>query len=336
MEKYLKYKRKFVDKIMRGGSEFDASADGSGAEDSVVKVIPGKLMNTDLGPAQFFDPSLGLSDHAPILVNFPKFDVLSWNVLNGDDTQALIFTLKNFQQYKDIAKDPNRLTIITPFYENNIDRWTNILGFLADQIKPGKPVVICLQEVGQRMLQLLYQRNPFVETHNMYVSDSDVVNYPFNGGMKFEVKLEFRVTFIPKKIDTGLPYFVSKKVYVGSDYEGEVTKDSLIERNVGYKSALVTKIGEIYLVNLHLNWVSTTQNFIDLLNSFPEGKIIIVGDFNRELRKKDGDDPKIVEERDLIDLIEAMGFRIQIPKGKTFIGNINNSSTLDQVITRGI
>jgi exonuclease III len=332
MEKYLKYKRKFVNQIMRGGSGFE---EGSVAEERILTILSGKLMDAEQGIDQFFNFSLGLSDHAPILVTFPLFDVLSWNVLNGDDKPALIFTLKNFQQYKDIGINPDGFKEITPFYDSNNDRWMNILSFLIDQTKTEKPVVICLQEVGPRMLQFLYQSYPFVETHNMYVSDSDVVNFPFNGGMKFIIKLEFRVTFIPKIIDTD-PYFLSKRVYVGSDYEGVVTKDSLIERNIGYKSALVTKIGDIYLVNLHLNWVSTTQNFIDLLNSLPEGKIIIVGDFNRELREKEGDDPKIVEERELIKLIIERGFSIHIPEGRTFIGKLNNSATLDQVITRGI
>ena len=100
----------------------------------IITVVPNTIMNTKNGIIELFKIN---SDHALIRVEFKKFIIYSWNILNGDDKPALSHTISDFTKkekeklslesiYKEeLSKNLNN-SLINSYVTNNEERITNI------------------------------------------------------------------------------------------------------------------------------------------------------------------------------------------------------------------
>jgi hypothetical protein len=325
----------------------------------IITVVQNTMMNTKNGIIELYKYN---SDHALIRVEFKKFIIYSWNILNGDDKPAISHTIGDFTKMEEIklskegiykeelTKNLNK-SLIDSYVVNNEERIKNIgtkLKILSEEEK--KPVIFMFQELSlksaKRIIQTFCQFDDkflnIIEPGNYYsgsgykviLSSQDQVVYRVggdDGAYKEHSKDELRLTIIPNSFgldNFNLEYFESIKSFNKHAKNTELT---------GYKSQLLTRIsyrGKKYtLVNLHLNYQTTIPevcNFIGQLTK--KVNLIIIGDFNNniELRLK-----KSIKEK-----FPNFNFNFKAPSDSTFIKKMpqigvedsERSAILDQVL----
>lgn len=318
-----------------------------------IEVISNTMMNIDKGAIELFKNN---SDHAMIKVEFKNFIIYSWNILNGDDKPALSFTMNVFTENdkNNISMDgfyfgDNKKYVIedlklslTEFYFNNnskrIEKIANRLKtFPSNEIKP---VIFMFQELSLKSANILI-KNFCKFDEQIKIPDNiepgynyDSVDYTICISLQDQVtfkdkeqaKDELRITLIPKNIK------VNKCKSMKSFNTNQSNK--LLK---GYKSQLITEITfnnkNYTLVNLHLNYMSTGEefcNFICPLTNKPN--LIIVGDFNNNI--------KLRLENIITNKLPEFKFNFMEPDTNTFISlmppivdNENEQSKiLDQVL----
>ena len=325
----------------------------------IITVVPNTIMNTKNGIIELFKIN---SDHALIRVEFKKFIIYSWNILNGDDKPALSHTISDFTKkekeklslesiYKEeLSKNLNN-SLINSYVTNNEERITNIankLKILSEKEK--KPVIFMFQELSLKSAKRMIQT--FCNSYDKTVSNIEPDNYYDGFGYKVILssldqvvyreggdegsyrehsKDELRLTIIPNSFglhNFDLKYFESIKSFNAHTLKTELT---------GYKSQLLTRISyrdKIYtLVNLHFNYQTTIPevcNFIGQLTK--KVNLIIIGDFNNniELRLKESIREKFPDFK----------FNYKAPSDSTFIKKMpqigvedsERSAILDQVL----
>ena len=133
-----------------------------------IAIVPNTMMNIKNGAIELFKNN---SDHAMIRVEFKKFIIYSWNILNGDDNSALGYTMNAFtkndnenllmdgfyigDEKKDVIQNLNKS--LTDFYvANNPKRIINIgnkLKMLSELEK--KPIIFMFQELSLESAKLM-------------------------------------------------------------------------------------------------------------------------------------------------------------------------------------
>jgi len=356
-EKYLKYKSKYLAlKLNSVGGVNGSSPDISTSTAPVAPSVPTTsvppsvptmptiqvIENLMLNPFDQSTFTLPYSDHLPILVEFNNFYVLSWNILNGDDPFVfpMVFRdcspIHSFPTYKD--------ELSRYFTANNINRLDAILIKIKELIHQcRKPLIICLQEVGPSMLHYIMENQ--IPSYKTYYSEDDVVEFTDRRDGKhvqtLKKKEEYRVTLVPESLRHQPDEVINIRLYVKEELEtipkiglGEDVKRS-------YKTSLITKImRDIYIVNIHANFLSTIQNLRDFLleiNILP-GRKIIIGDFNRGLimatnRIESPEYRRLREETEaLYSELDRDGYNVLTPDKQTFISKMNESYKLDQIV----
>lgn len=321
----------------------------------IITVVPNTMMNIKNGAIELFKIK---SDHALIRVEFKKFIIYSLNILNGDDKLALNYTMSEFTNndkdnllmegfYKGSKKEEvikslnNSLT--NSYIANNEQRITNIgnkLKILSEEER--KPVIFMFQELSlksaKRMIQIFCNNDDKdisnIEAGRYYdslkykliLSLQDQVTFLTNEAPKDELRL----TIIPNSF--GLHNFDINHFESIRSFNTNLTYSQL----KGYKSQLLTQISyrdKIYtLVNLHLNFQSTSDEFCDFIRQLiKKPNLIIIGDFNNNIRLR--------LEKIINDKFPDFKYGYKEPNDSTFIKEMppsaiesERSAILDQVL----
>lgn len=292
----------------------------------IINVIDDTIMELEKGEREL---STNKSDHALIRVEFKNFIIYSWNLLNGDDKPALKMTIQNFTQYKNKIQ-----LLIDYFYNNNSTRIRNI-GIYLKLIREHKPIIFMFQELSLESANILIQvicdlaSSININIGEVYRSKDYTICFSNQDQITFsdneQHKNEIRVTIIPNKIS--LKSFHSIQSF-------NINKDYPTKK--GFKSQLFTEITYLdktySLVNLHLNFMSSLDNFCDFLEKVKNyNNLIIIGDFNNNIKKRLKDK--------IINRFPTFRFKHKQPEKDTFIVPMPSyvdkefqSKILDQVL----
>ena len=227
-----------------------------------INVIPNTMYDIN----NFEDLSKPLSDHSLIRVEFKKFIIYSYNILNGSDIGATLKTIKHF--IKENLDNKKRLTrkYKAALLDYNIERTGQICDKLLklSHIEK-KPCIFFLQEVSSEME--LKVRSKFSGNYEIYTTDNDFVST--NSNVLF--KDEKRLSIIPKSI------FVENVIKIDVYNIGQAFKTQLLTQ------VLIDGI-QYNICNVHIHFKTLFSQLIDFLNELmPYPNLIIVGDFNTDL-----------------------------------------------------
>jgi len=325
----------------------------------IITVVPNTMMNTKNGIIELFKIN---SDHALIRVEFKKFIIYSWNILNGDDKPALSHTIGDFTKkekenlsletiyQEELSKNLNK-SLIDSYVSNNEERITNIankLKMLSEKEK--KPVIFMFQELSlksaKKMIQIFYNSDEKtvsnINPDNYYdgfgykvvLSSHDQIVYSQKDdkeSYKEHSKDELRLTIIPNSFglhNFNLEYFESIKSFNAHTLRPGLT---------GYKSQLLTRISyrdKTYtLVNLHFNYQTTIPEVCNFMKQLTKKvNLIIIGDFNNNINLR--------LEKPIRERFPDFKFNYKAPSDSTFIKKMpqigteesERSSIIDQVL----
>lgn len=272
-----------------------------------INVIPDTMYDIN----NLDDLSKPLSDHSLIRVEFKKFIIYSYNILNGSDKGVASKTIKHF--IKDKLDSKKRLTrkYKSILYNYNTERIRKICDKLLNlSYKEKKPCIFFLQEVSSKME--LEVRSKFSNSnYDIYSTDNDFVST--NSNVLF--KDEKRLTIIPKSVI--VTNLIKINVYnIGQAYKTQLLTQILID-DIHYN-----------ICNVHIHFKTLFSQLIDFLNELmPYPNLIIIGDFNTSLSGSElnnffqNESNLKILEPDKATFVDKMGFE-----------NSKKSDKIDQVI----